>query len=119
MAVTAAELLVIVRAEGVEATTASLLALSGAANPAALGLTALATAAALTVGGLAESVAAASSFQTTLQNVQNNTTMTTADLGVMRDAVLQLGAATGAPLDNLATGFMKAMNITPPRRWTS
>lgn len=112
MAVTAAELIILVRAEGVAETASALAGLSASADGAALGLGALAIAGAATIGALGASVAAASSFQTTLQNVQNNTTMTTADLGVMRDAVLQLGAATGAPLDNLATGFMKAMNIT-------
>jgi len=112
MAVTAAELLVLVRAEGVEQTAASLLGLSEATSGAALGLGALAVAAAATVGAIGASIAQAAAFQTTLQNVQNNTTMAATDVGVMRDAVLQLGAATGAPLDQLASGFQHAFNIT-------
>jgi len=50
MAVTAAELLVLVRAEGVEQTAAALAGLSASADGAALGLGALAIAGAVTVG---------------------------------------------------------------------
>jgi hypothetical protein len=112
MAVTAAELIVLVRAEGVAETASALAGLSASADGAALGLGALAIAGAATIGALGASVAAASSFQTTLQNVQNNTTMTTAQVGAMRESVLKLGSETGAPLEQLTGGFMHAMNIT-------
>jgi len=112
MAVTAAELIVLVRAEGVTETASALAGLSASADGAALGLGTLAIAGAATIGALGGSIAEAAKFQTTLQNVQNNTTMTTAQVGAMRESVLKLGSETGAPLEQLTGGFMHAMNIT-------
>jgi len=112
MAVTAAELIVLVRAEGVAETASALAGLSASADGAALGLGALAIAGAATIGALGGSIAEAAKFQTTLLNVQNNTTMTTAQVGAMRESVLKLGSETGAPLEQLTGGFMHAMNIT-------
>jgi TP901 family phage tail tape measure protein len=54
----------------------------------------------------------AANFDTTLIKVQNNTTMTDANVAAMRDTILTLGQQTGASFDSLATGFMKVMNIT-------
>jgi len=112
MAVTAAELLVLVRAEGVEQTAASLLGLGEATSAAAMGATALAAAAALTVAGLAASTAEAANFQRSTMEIANNTTMATGQIDTMRSTILALGADSGVSFDILGQGFMRAMNIT-------
>ncbi len=112
MAVTAAELLVLVRAEGVEATAASLLGLGEATSAAALGFTALAIAGAATVGGLVAATAEAANFQRSTMEIANNTTMATGQIDTMRQTILALGADSGVSFDILGQGFMKAMNIT-------
>lgn len=112
MAVTAAELLVLVRAEGVEATAASLLGLGEATSAAAMGATALAAAAALTVAGLAASTVEAANFQRMTTEIANNTTMATGQIDTMRQTILALGADSGVSFDILGQGFMRAMNIT-------
>ncbi len=51
-------------------------------------------------------------FNTQLTTIQNNTTMTSADVGALHDGVLKLASETGAPIKNLAEGFQHVMNIT-------
>jgi len=63
-------------------------------------------------GSIENVVTSAGNFQQSLQNVQNNTTMTTTDVAAMHDAVLTLANETGAPLDQLTSGFQHVMNIT-------
>jgi len=84
--------------EGVAAAGAAMLTAGLAFDAVALGL-----------GKVAE---AGAEFQTRMVEIQNNTTMTNSDVDAMRQGILALGADTGAPLDQLGTGFMKAMNIT-------
>ncbi len=112
MAVTAAELLVLVRAEGVEQTAASLLGLGESTSAAALGFGALAIAGAATIGALGAATAEAANFQRSTMEIANNTTMATGQIDTMRQTILALGADSGVSFDTLGQGFMKAMNIT-------
>ncbi len=59
--------------------------------------------------GMADSGAA---FQAQMVQIQNNTTMTDADVAKMRETVLSLGADTGSAFDALGEGFMHAENLT-------
>lgn len=61
--------------------------------------------------GIGELVAQASSYQTTLQNVQGNTILTTANMKQMHDAVLALGQESGANFADLAQGMMHVSNV--------
>lgn len=81
---------------------------AAAAQAARLGLGAIGAAAA---GVLVYSAKAAIDFQSMTQKIANNTTMTTAQLAQMRQSILQLSASSGAPLDQLAEGFMHVQNL--------
>lgn len=50
-------------------------------------------------------------FEKKLMDVKNNTTMTNAEMGKMRQTILALGKESGASFDQLADGFMHAMNM--------
>lgn len=64
------------------------------------------------VGAALEAViGTTANFQTSLTQVQNNTTMTARDVDTMRAAVLALSSQTGAPLNDLAAGFMHITNL--------
>lgn len=70
---------------------------------------AAATALALGIGKIAESGA---EFQQFTQEIANNTTMNTDQLGAMRTAILQMSEDGGIAYEKLGTAFMKVMNIT-------
>ncbi len=63
------------------------------------------------VAGVVDATKQAQQFQTMTQQVQNNSTMTTADLGKMRASLLSMGMGTNVPLDQLSEGFRKAANL--------
>lgn len=64
------------------------------------------------IGSAIESVISTTAdWQSTLTQVQTNTTMTAADIEQMRGVLLQMNAQSGAPLDQLATAFMKIDDI--------
>jgi len=63
------------------------------------------------VAGVVDATKQAQQFQTMTQQVQNNSTMTTADLGRMRAAILSMGMGTNVPLDQLSEGFRKSANL--------
>jgi len=63
------------------------------------------------VGALGASVKQASDYQKMITVAGNNTTLTTKGIQQMSDTVKKLGSETGAPLDQLATGFRKAVNF--------
>jgi methyl-accepting chemotaxis protein len=65
--------------------------------------------AAAALGG--EAVKSAADYQTMTTQIANNTTMTTADIATMNSTIKQLSAESGAPLDQLANGFMHAFNM--------
>jgi TP901 family phage tail tape measure protein len=50
-------------------------------------------------------------FDTSLNQVRNNTTMSAKDFDVMRKAVIQMGNESGASFDDLAKGFMHVENF--------
>ena len=50
-------------------------------------------------------------FDTSLNQVRNNTTMSAKDFDAMKKAVIALGDESGASLDGLAQGFMHIMNF--------
>jgi len=118
VAATITELLVRVGADvagaitGLEAVDAQTKRVTASINEAgaAMGLAGVGLVAGFAAAGVA-SVKMAADFQTSMTNVQNNTTMTTADVGVMKQAVLDLGAQSGAPLKTLADGYMHVQNI--------
>lgn len=61
--------------------------------------------------GMGALVKQATDFQTTLQHVQGNTTLTTADIRTMHDAILALGQQSGASFNELADAFMHTTNV--------
>ena len=102
--------------EGVAGAAAEMESLNATALKVGQGMT-MAGGAMLGVGaGLAAGVGVlvkqASDYQTMLQNVQNNTTMTTADVQMMHDGLLKMSADTGQGLDQLGQGFMRIDNLT-------
>jgi TP901 family phage tail tape measure protein len=124
MADTIADLQIMLGMQGLNTTLGGLREVSSALGTTAEGASALnraqlaggvlASGAALTgiaagIGAVAE---AGISFQDMLITTQNNTTMTTADIAALSDGVLQLARDAGVGTDVLATGFMRAMNIT-------
>lgn len=74
----------------------------------ALGLGMLGVAAA--IGGPA--ISAAESWQKQLTDIQNNTTMTTAEVKTLNDYVLKLSNESGTSLSTLGSAFQHVMNIT-------
>lgn len=68
----------------------------------------------LGVGAAATLIAAtkaASDFNTMIVQVQGNTVLTNAQTAAMKQTILAMSAATGAPLDQLAQGFMHITNL--------
>lgn len=63
-------------------------------------------------GALGLAVDAASSYQTMMTDIQNNTNMSDAATQQMAASVRQLALDTGAPLDQLASGYMHIVNVT-------
>lgn len=63
-------------------------------------------------GALIAATDQAAGFQTMLTQVQNNTTLTTAQTQAMGAAIEQMSAESGASLESLSQGFMRAVNIT-------
>jgi len=63
------------------------------------------------VGALGMAVKTGADFEQKLVTVANNTTMTTADIKAMEEAVKSLGRESGADLGQLAEGFMHASNF--------
>lgn len=61
--------------------------------------------------GLAAGFKAGSDFEKKLNDVRNNTTMSTADFKLMEQTVKELGANSSAPLAQLADGFMHITNF--------
>lgn len=64
----------------------------------------------LAAGGLVAAVKAASDWQQTLIHIQSNTGLTNSEVGMLSRGVQQMAAQTGAPLNDLATGFMNIHN---------
>lgn len=62
--------------------------------------------------GLAGLVSVAADYQAKLVEIQNNTTMSDADVKQMHDSVLRLSEDTGSSTDKLAEGFMHITNLT-------
>lgn len=62
-------------------------------------------------GILAIAVDEAAKYQTMMQHVQSNTGMTDADMKQMSKGILKMSADTGAPLKQLADGFMHIHNF--------
>ncbi len=61
--------------------------------------------------GLAVAVKAGADFEKKLADVSGNTTMTTADVATMTAAIKKMGQESGAPLSQLADGWMHATNF--------
>jgi TP901 family phage tail tape measure protein len=65
------------------------------------------------IGSLLESVVTTTAdFQSQLVTIQNNTTMTSADVATMRAGILKLSADSGAGLDDLGQSFQRIQNVT-------
>ncbi len=65
------------------------------------------------IGGLLESfVSTTADFQSQLVEIQNNTTMTAADVETMRQGILALSSSSGAGLDQLGNSFQRIQNVT-------
>jgi TP901 family phage tail tape measure protein len=65
------------------------------------------------IGHLLESfVSTTADFQSQLVEIQNNTTMTAADVATMRQGILALSASSGAGLDQLGNSFQRIQNVT-------
>jgi TP901 family phage tail tape measure protein len=65
------------------------------------------------IGSLLESfVTTTADFQSQLVTIQNNTTMTSADVATMRAGILKLSADSGAGLDDLGNSFQRIQNVT-------
>ncbi len=79
------------------------------AGMSALGAVGMAAAGLTILDGLAVKVAI--SFQAMTQTIANNTTMTTAELGNMRQSVLDLSRGTGTSFQSLAEGYMHVSNF--------
>lgn len=63
------------------------------------------------VGAMGASIKQASDYQKMITVAGNNTTLTTKGIQQMSDTVKKLASETGAPLDQLAEGFRKAVNF--------
>src|ERR1700730_7548709 len=63
-------------------------------------------------GGIDSVLTSGAKFQTLMNTIQNNTTMTNADVKAMHDGILALGAETGQSFEGLANGFMHITNLT-------
>jgi TP901 family phage tail tape measure protein len=61
--------------------------------------------------GLGVAMKTGADFESMIMDVSNNTSMTTAQVGEMTDQVKRMGEESGAPMEQIATGFMKASNF--------
>lgn len=69
-------------------------------------------AAAVLAAGIGKIAESGAEFQSFTQEIQNNTTMTDAQLGQMRETILAMSEDGGIAYEALGTAFMKVMNIT-------
>lgn len=118
-AITLAELQVLFTSKGAEKVQGDVnnvdRALSGAAERSSGALGALQQFAGgvglLADTALAASTKAATSYQTLLTTIQNNTTMSNSDVANMSTAIQKMSADSGASLDQLGEGWMHAANF--------
>ncbi len=63
------------------------------------------------VGGLGAAVKVGAEFEAMMNHAANNTSLTNDQISAMREAVIKLGRESGAPLEELATGFQKIVGF--------
>lgn len=62
--------------------------------------------------GIEDVVTSAVHFETTLNEVKQNTGLTTEQMGVLKDGVIALSAESGVATDLISAGWMHVMNVT-------